>query len=571
MVQAPRFWHGLWVVALLWFATLFIVNPAGNFPIGDDWSFGLSVQNLIVHHDYHPVGWAAMSLLTNVLWGSLFCLPVGFSFTALRVSSLAAALLGIGGTYWLAKQARQPSWIAMLTALTLGFSPIYYELSNTFMTDVTFTALVIFSALFLLKHLQDGGDSDLVIGTIFAVLATLSRQLALAVPLAFAFSLMLKQGCKVRSLCRALAPVVVTISLLALFQHWMAATGRLSGLYSEKSQDLAHAITHPLATAPYLAYNAYASLIYLGLFLFPVLLCALVALPAPQKKQILPLFGAALWTILLLLFVFRSHGIFLPLLDGAIMESGFGLRAVYQAHGTPPLPALPPLFWRGATCVGVLGGAGLLAFAAAILRGLALKLLKPGVRDDREIAAGFLLFSAVIYLFPVLATPFFYDRYLLPSVPLLAGAIIYLCPPITIAVDRRITAVAVAVLAALAVTAVCGTRDLLAWNRTRWQALDQLMANDHVKPDQIDGGFEFNGFYLYDPRYHYNGSTRDGWWVRDETYIVTDSLAPGYGVCREYDFSHWMPSYTGRIYVLKRSGPPAALRSPSSDTKTGQD
>ncbi len=568
MIKTLRSRNVFWLAILVWLASLFIVNPVGNFPICVVWSFGKAVQHLLVQHEFRPVPWAAMALVTNVLWGSLFCVPWGFSFTALRVSSLVAALLGVGGTYWLVRQSRQPAWFAMLAAFTLGFSPLYYALSNTFMTDVLFAVLMLFSALFLVKYLRDGADFDLVTGTVFAVLATLSRQLALAVPLAFAAALILKEGFKGRILCRALAPVVVTAGLLAGFQHWMAATGRLSALYSEKSHELANAISHPLATAPYFAFNVYASLVYLGLFLFPVLLCALMVIPAPQKKHLPGLFGGALWTMLVLMYLFRSHGGFMPLLSNIILESGFGPHAVYQPVGHAPA-ALPPFFWRSATCLGVLGGALLLTVAAAIVLNLILNLLKSGVRDNREITAGFLLLSTVIYLLPLLATPCFYDRYLLPAMPLLLGAISYLCPPITTVLDRRIAAISAAVFAALAISTVGGTRDWLAWNRTRWQALDQLTTNDHVKPEQIDGGFEFNGLYLYDPHFRQTDLKKNCWWVHDDTYVVTDNLAPGYGVLRGYDFSHWLPPYTGKIYILKKSGPEAAAL--PGDVKKGQD
>ncbi len=77
------------LLASLWVASLFVVNPIGDFPLNDDWSFGLAVKNLLQTGEFHPTGWTSMPLITQTLWGALFCLPGGFSFNALRFSTLA--------------------------------------------------------------------------------------------------------------------------------------------------------------------------------------------------------------------------------------------------------------------------------------------------------------------------------------------------------------------------------------------------------------------------------------------------------------------------------------------------
>ena len=72
-----------------------LVNPVGDFPLNDDWSYGSAVKGLVEQGVYRLSDWTAMPLLTQVLWGSLFSLPAGFSFTALRFSTLAMSLLAL--------------------------------------------------------------------------------------------------------------------------------------------------------------------------------------------------------------------------------------------------------------------------------------------------------------------------------------------------------------------------------------------------------------------------------------------------------------------------------------------
>src|SRR5262249_31065634 len=156
--------------------------------------YGRTVERFLQTGTFHPLDWAVMTLVTNVAWGSLFCLPGGFSFTALRLSTLALSLIGILALYALVRDLRQPRWLAVVAALTLGANPIYYAMSHTFMTDVPFTAITILGALFLARSLRSGSDFDLTVGTVLAVAGALSRQLALAVPLAFGASLILSRG-----------------------------------------------------------------------------------------------------------------------------------------------------------------------------------------------------------------------------------------------------------------------------------------------------------------------------------------------------------------------------------------
>jgi hypothetical protein len=72
-----------------------------------------------------------------------------------------------------------------------------------------------------------------------------------------------------------------------------------------------------------------------------------------------------------------------------------------------------------------------------------------------------------------------------------------------------------------------------------------------VDKREIDGGLEFNGFYMYDPHYEY-AARRSWWWVQGDTYRVCFGAPAGYRVVREYTYSHWLPSRVGKVVVAKR-------------------
>ena len=129
------------MLVLIWAASLFLVNPIGDFPLNDDWSYGLAVKRLIETGTFRPTEWTVVTLITQTFWGVLFSLPAGFSFNALRVSTLVSSLCGMLLTYRAVRYVNPSRLMATTAALALGFNPIYYALSATFMTDVTFSAL----------------------------------------------------------------------------------------------------------------------------------------------------------------------------------------------------------------------------------------------------------------------------------------------------------------------------------------------------------------------------------------------------------------------------------------------
>jgi hypothetical protein len=546
-----RFPIGLGICVLLWLASLFAVHPLGNFPLNDDWSFGQAVKRLLENHDFRPSGWTAMPLVTNVLWGSLFCLPSGFSFVALRISTLVAALFGMLGIYWLLKQSRAPEWLAVMAALLLGFNPVFYSLSCSFMTDVPFTTLTIFAAIFLLRNLRNNTDRDLFIGTAFVLLATLSRQLALAVPLAFAITSVFKHGFNRSKLWRAFFPIAIGAIALILFQHWMASTGRLSSMYYKKSGELTHALADPFHTIPEFAHNLYVCLLYLGLFLAPISFCALAAIWRTQQEKAKLIFASSLWVLLIACFCYKGRGLFMPLSTNIIKESGIGpitLRdaAILQIN---LLPELPPTFWKIVTLISVLGAVALLTVAGLIISD-ALSKMRARALSENQTAAIFNLLSAGIYLTPLLATTFF-DRYLIAAIPFLAAAVVAVCPSFP-KLNPKILAPSAAILVALMFYAVCGTHDYLSWNTARWTAVNDLIANQHVKPEEMDGGFEFNAMYFFNPDFDQLSAKKSWWWVQNDTYMISFGPVPGYSVLKEYHYTRWLPPGSGRVLASKK-------------------
>ncbi len=224
-----------------------LVNPVGDFPLNDDFAYGLTVKALSRDRRLSstPVPWAP--IVTNVLWGTLFCLPGGFSFTALRVSTLVLSWLGVIGCYVLVRDTGARSSFALLAALTLGFNPIYHALSYTFMTDVPFTALLIWAVVFFVRGMKSGSNYQLLLGTVLALAATLSRQIGLCIPLAYATTCVLTRERTIPAAARASIPFILCAGAFLAFRYWLTITGRSQAFVDTKTDQLLQTLGSVLA------------------------------------------------------------------------------------------------------------------------------------------------------------------------------------------------------------------------------------------------------------------------------------------------------------------------------------
>lgn len=553
-----------WII-LVWLAAVAIVNPIGNFPLNDDWSYATSVQRMVAGEGFRPTGWTAMTLIAQTTWGAIWAWAFGYSFTILRVSTLALSLAGIAATYGLMRELRQPRWVTVLGTAAVAFNPIGFAMSHTFMTDVPFAALVTISACFYVRHLRRGTALTAVLGTVFAVAAILTRQLGLALPLGFAAA-MVFAGLTRRRVLTAAGSLIACVGVFLAFRAWMVATGRDPALAGAKSDALGRVLVDPSTLVTRTLHNGFTTATYLGLFLLPLTIPIVIRLWRGQRGRLVgPLvFASGLVVAGPLLFGGR---VVMPSSAGILVRSGLGALTLADPAElrVVNMPGLPHGFWLVATAAAVLGAVLLLVLVSMAC----LALVRARVQTSTDSAAAVFLFAtAGGCLIPVLPIPFF-DRYLVPVLPLLAAGIAIVLADHVSTVSWKLRAAAGAVLVALAAFAVLGTKDYLSWNRARWEAAEYLTTTLRVSPHDIDGGFAFNGWYLYDPSY----SARPGhnrWWVDRDTYRVTFGPVPGYETIRTFPYRRLLPPGTGAIRVLKRLAEPPVSPGAEARAPTGR-
>lgn len=530
----------------IWALGIALVDPHGDFALNDDWAYGLTVRTLLEAGAFRPPGWAAPTLLSQALWGAAAALPAGFSFTALRLSTLLLGGGALVAVYMLARTLRAPRGAAGVAALTVGFGPVFFELAHTFMTDVPFIGFATIALLFLARALAGGGDHQLAIGCVATVAAVLCRQVGIVVPVAFAVvCVVYGRGRLAARGGRALLPLLLSASALWGLRQVLAfsqaagdglGVGDVIAAWSMRG--------NPPAALRLMRDNLLVAWIYCGLFLAPVLLHSSAAwrasLARPRRFDAVAvaaalLAGATLW--------FWQRG--MPLRGNVLIKSGLGpitLHDIYVrglANDTP----LPEGFWHAVTALAVLGAALLIAQLTAVAAHL-----RRAAADERAVRLLLLLSAAGTFAALSVVIPF--DRYYLPVTAILAAA---LAPPPTLATGRAGGTAATVLLAAMALFAVAGTHDYLSWNRARWQALAQLTEVDGIAPQRIDGGPEFNGPHFYARDYRPQRG-KSWWWVVDDEFIIAMGPVPGFSVQRRYPYRRWLPPGTGEIVVLHRDG-----------------
>jgi Dolichyl-phosphate-mannose-protein mannosyltransferase len=567
------------VIAILWCVSAFIANPVGEFPIIDDWLYESVVKKLLTTGHYPQTEPATMTLVVNVLWGSLFCLPVGVSFTALRVSTLVASLLGLFGIYILIRDLQQSRWLGLVVTLTLAFSPAYYALSYSFMTDVPFTAIAVWAAVFFARSLRSESDFQILAGAALALAATLSRQIGLAIPIAFAVVLILRRGVAWRMMFRAGSPIILCLGGLIAFNYFLARTGRLPTTYNLFSNWMIATLTHARTLFTIPLSSMYSIVVNLGLFLLPIILCTMRGLFRFHGRDWIALTGAAITTMALGAAVRTHFGMsnLVPLPESNILvKSGIGLLWL---RGADQVPSLPEAFWVLVTAMAFMGAILLIGEFSLYVPATLRRLLCRNPIGDTETVGMFLLLCGVIFVLPFLAiAPS--DRYLVPCLPFFAAGMIGLFgkfPEATSRSERVPHIAAFALLVPFSLFTVTGTRDYLAWHRVSERASRDLMQSGHVSAEDIDGGNEFNASYPANPSrddilksvdevargdsmYVFRGElrkqleavVRSSWRPSSVKYLISFGPVQGYTVTKEYVYYNWMPPHVQKIMVLRK-------------------
>lgn len=515
-------------LALFYLAVSLVLRPFDDLPLVDDWLYGWSVENFLRKGELRLSDWQAVYCYAQILWGALFCLPFGFSFAALRASTVALAWIGAVAFYASLREIDVAPRHAALTTLVVLVNPVFFVLTFSFMTDVPFVSLCAVAMFFYLRGLRGRGEWSFWAGSAVAVAAFFVRQLGAAVPLAL-LAFVAADAVRGRFRAGRLLAALLPLALLALTVAWMREGGQVTADSVRKLR----AVRYWLSLSP-LGYATVTlrMLLHLGLGLVPL------AIPFYVRSRRRHALVASLAVLAALEFagVAWRGKLPSPLIEGGIWvlrEIG-GARLLIEGGGRPP-----SFSWTTAPLVFV----ALVSAAAIVVAFGAL-----AVRIPREPASIFCLY-ATVHVGLIAAMWFFYDRYYLVLLPPLAAVLAWQGPP-----RPAWTGAAAALLLALS---LAGTWDNLRLVETTARAFDWVRSQGVAVAD-VDAGYALNGWNLYvHPENLPAGATP----ARSVPFVTSQERKPyavalgpldGYRIVRSFSWSPRLLQETSTVYVLQR-------------------
>lgn len=529
------------ILLAMWIVLAILVNPAGEFPIGDDWSYSKAVHTLMETGEVRLTGWTSMPLIVQIYWGALFSLPFGFSFIALRLSTLVLGFMAGAGVFYLNRGFGLPARFSFICALLSIFNPFFYQLSFTFATDVPFFAFAVWSAFFFVRFFQKRNATDFVLAIILSCMTALIRDIGIALPLSFSLIILFNEKFNKRSLLFS----IIAISMISFvwfgYRSWLEHTQGLPELFDDARHRMMKTINSGLTGfVGTFAKNLMYVFLFIGLYSFPAIFLKLKIILFKDKKN--DIINTLLLCSPLLLIL-----ISLILIPGFTSTAGNFLTDFVFCGNFNYNPFRGSIISHDAIkhIAVIIGLFGIAMYGLLIIKEYK-GIIKKTIANPEIF---FLIILVIIYVSPILIAGVF-NRYLIFLIPfvILISELMNKGIPET----KKFRFIQIVSICVMIIISLGASRDLMETGRAKWEALNYLTNAMKIPAAEIDGGFEFNGWNNYDPGY-IQQKDKNWWWVIDDKYMVSTELKPGYEMLKEYEYSMLLaPGARHRYMILLR-------------------
>lgn len=528
---------------------LIIVNPVGDFPLNDDWIFAQPVNSLITTGNYGAETWSSPILILQVFWGLLFCIFTGFSFTALRISTLILGMAAVSVLYLVIFILSKSKRFSFLAAILLLVNPIFFCLANTFMTDVPFIAMALFSIYFFFRFLDAGKNKFLIAATLFSVAATLIRQFGVVIPLAYSITAFLKFKQPVEKRIRHFIPFFVTLVAYKAALMWLKHTGtEIFGLPTDSFPTLTSSFfTYPEHWLEEIATRLGNIIFYFGLFFLPLLLIVKSDFTLLLKPFWLKIISSVILLAAVASFIlfYREFPIRNVLSRGYIGPKTLDVydysRIDFHEHTT--------FFSNKLIIFYIIGIFGAALLIINLLTLFAKKRAIPAPSVTKHFFIGLCLTGYTVLILVPFAT---FDRYLVPAFLFLPMIIITGMHDLRLIKPSLYIFISFYVFFIFLFSAL-GTHDYLAWNRARMKAAYYLTKDKNIPLSKIDAGYETNG-WLFGYGRKFQNLKYFGGLIEGNEYSLTFGDADGYQPINKFPYTNYLPPGQRYIYVMHATG-----------------
>ena len=516
------------ILILLYSSAAILVRPFANLPFHDDWTYAWSVEHLLKTGELQILDWSVHYPFAQILWGALFCLPYGFSFSALRVSTVVLAWLGALALYGTLRELGHTRNASLIATVVLVANPVFFVLSFSFMTDVPFLSFANIAFFFIAQGLSRRSPLEIYAGCIFAAGALFIRQIAVAIPASLLLYFLFTPS------HRSWRYLLPTSGICLLFFLAPILTAQVFGMTSQSKSLTTWVIDFWLHHYNQAVPGVLRILMHGGLALLPL------SMPIVASVYRRRLF----WGAVIALFILTGCSI---LFGGEIPNPQDGMwqlntlgreRRLLQGTPTPDfLPSWlnPPLFM-------------LSLFSSAVMIVKVVDVICAGIGKPLGLFVWYASIQFALIMVLWFFGPWGSDRY---SVVLLPPLIVILANS---RLRSKIALASIGVLFALSM--------LVTWNESQTsraiaEALAWLRGKD-IPFASIDAGYVFNGWNLYaHPENLSPGAVPERnvplvTSKENKPYVIAASPIAGYRVIREYSWAIPLTSFEPKVYVLEK-------------------
>ena len=515
------------VLLFIYSSATILLHPFPNLPFHDDWTYAWSVEHFLNTGQLQVLDWSVHYPFVQILWGALFCLPFGFSFSALRVSTVVLAWVGAVALYGTLRELGYARSKSLIATVVLVANPVFFVLSFSFMTDVPFVSFASVAFFFITRGLSRESPSQIYFGCIFATCSLFIRQIAVAIPASLLLYFLFTPS------HRSWRYLLPTSGICLLFFLAAILTAQIFGVTSASKSLTTWVIDFWLHQYSQAVPGLLRIFIHTGLALLPLSM----AMVASIYKR--PLF----WGVVVALSILTGCSMLfageIPNVQDGMWQLNTLGRERHLLQGPPARDFFPP--WLNPPLFVL----SLFSFAVIIVKVVDVILAGIGNPVGLFVLYGSIQFALIMVLW--FFGPWGSDRYSM-----------VLFPPLIVILtnsQRKTKAALAAIIVLFAVSM------LVTWNETQTsraiaQGIAWLRARN-IPLASIDAGYVFNGWNLYAHPENLPPGAVPGKDVpfltsrEKKPYVIAASPIAGYRVLHEYSWSIPFRSLDYTIYVVE--------------------
>ncbi len=516
------------VLILFYVFTVILLHPFDDLPFHDDWTYAWSVEHLLKTGELRVLDWSVHYPFVQIFWGALFCLPYGFSFSALRVSTVVLAWFGALALYGTLREVGRTRYESVIATLVLIVNPVFFVLSFSFMTDVPFVSFANIAFFFIVRGLSRRKSFALCVGCAFAACALFIRQVAVAIPGSLLLYFLFAPSHRSRRYLLPTTAFCLLVSVVPIF------VGHIFGVTSQSKTLTTWVIDYWLHRYHLVIAGVLRIVMHSGLALLPLSM-PIVALVYRRRLY---------WGTVAAFFILTGCAILfageIPNPQDGMWQLGTLGRGRHLLHG-PPAPDFMPS-WLNLPLFTL----SLLSFTGIIVK--VVDVIGAGSEKPRGLFVWYALLHFALIMILWFFGPWGSDRY----------SLVLISPLVVILANSQLRSkMVLPILGVLLALSMLVTWNESQTSRTTAQALAWLRGRD-VPFAHIDAGYVFSGWQLY--AHPENLSTGD---VHEKDvpfvtskekkpYVIAASPVGGYGVIHEYSWVVPLTSLKYKVYVLEQ-------------------